>query len=607
MRFFAAILLTTTLAFGQQKFSDLTGQLTIKGVKQQDFVEVPWLTWGGDVATFLANGSNEKTDPKSIYGQMGLNLKLVKGDDFIKQVSRYVEGESPYLRGTMRMLGIASEVVGSDPNTKPVVILQLTWSLGDHLVARSHVKTLNDLRPKQGKKVKIAVQQGGPHLDLIQDTLEAAGLKWEDVEIVWTKDLTGPNGAAELFRKDASMDACCVISPDMTGLTGGLESTGTGGEGTVKGAKVVNSTSTMSRSIADVYAVRSDYLKSNRADVEKFVAGYISATEKLVQMRKEFASSGKLTADYRNILNMAQVAFGKETIPTIEVDGHGLLTDALFVGLPGNISFFLDKGNLNNFENKLKLSLNLAVQRGYAKERFGFTHASWDYKKLATLANVPYVEPKISQRIDAESTKLFPDSANLDEKTIVSFDINFEPNEEEFSADVYATEFKRTIEQASRFGHAVVMVRGHSDPTKTLVHLIQAGMAKGIIKRTGVAGSYNYFLNGKPLDISQTKVMLQLIEKGAFEGVEPNPKETMQAAMNLSFARAKKVKAEIVRYAKSQGLNLDESQIQPIGAGIAEPIIARPKDINEAKSNMRVEFRVVRVSAEALKSSDFEY
>ena len=47
-----------------------------------------------------------------------------------------------------------------------------------------------------------------------------------------------------------------VITPDMLALTGGLDSTGTGAEGTVEGAEVLVSTAQMSRSVADVLAVR---------------------------------------------------------------------------------------------------------------------------------------------------------------------------------------------------------------------------------------------------------------------------------------------------------------------------------------------------------------
>ena len=49
------------------------------------------------------------------------------------------------------------------------------------------------------------------------------------------------------------------------------------------------------------------------------------------------------------------------------------------------------------------------------------------------------------------------------------------------------------------------------------------------------------------------------------------------------------------------------TQIQPVGAGILEPVIPKPRSMAEAKENMRVEFRIVRVPAEAIKESDFDF
>ncbi len=213
----------------QQKFKDLVGPVTAQPVAKSNTISVPYLTWGGDVATFLANG-DLKTKGGSIYQKQGLDLQLTAGDDFVGQVRNYMAGKTPFLRGTMHMLGMASEVVGSDPKTKPVVILQLSWSAGDHIVGRKAIRSLNDLKGR-----KIACQQGGPHVGLLYDSLSAAKLSKSDVEIVWVSDLTGPKGPAEAFRKDESIDACCVITPDMIGLTSGFDSVGSGAEGTVEG------------------------------------------------------------------------------------------------------------------------------------------------------------------------------------------------------------------------------------------------------------------------------------------------------------------------------------------------------------------------------------
>jgi len=601
----AAVALVGVSSGQEKRYSELVGPVSVGEVKAKTSLEVPFLTWGGDVSFFQANGGLT-TQKGTTYDKLGLNLKFVKGDDFQEQVRRYITGETPFLRGTTHMIGLASEVCGSDPRTQPVVLVQLTWSAGDHIVSRKDIKTLNDLK-RDGKKVKIAVQQGGPHVGLLYDVLSAALVKREDVEIVFTQDLTGPKGQAEAFRKDPSIDACCVITPDMLGLTGGLTSKGSGAEGTVKDAHVLVSTQTMSRSIADVLCVRKDWYEKNKETCEKIVAGYLKGCVDVVALRKGFTEGSKLSPEYKTVLQMAQNIFGKDVLPTLEVDAHGLLLDATFVGLTGNVSFFEDKGNLSGFEPKMKAALDLATSWGYAKNRYGFQQPGLNYKKIAELAGIKYETPKLSGRVVAEGTNLFPDS-QLDERTILSFVIQFKANQEDFSLDTYGVDFDRATKTASTFGNAVVVIRGHSDPTKTLVDLLKAGMDKGIIARDGTPGAYSYKLNGKLLDLSRTADLVSLVKEGAFDGSSAaSPRETMQAALNLSLARAESVKKALTTYANDKKVNLDVTQVVPTGAGISQPIVARPKNVADAEKNMRVEFRIVRVDAESLKASDFDY
>ncbi len=250
--------------------------------------------------------------------------------------------------------------------------------------------------------------------------------------------------------------------------------------------------------------------------------------------------------------------------------------------------------------------LDLATGWGYAKTRNGFAPPRFDYKQIATLAGLKYETPSAQGGRIAEAFDFSPE-AELDDKTIVSFTINFEPNQSEFSADQYGAEFNRAIQTASTFGNAVVVVRGHSDPTQTLRELVLAGMEKGIIKRTGKNGDYKYFMNGRPLDVNATEALISLIKTSQFEGGKHKPRETMQAALNLSFARAQAVVKSLTDFAKRQQVNLDTSQIQPVGAGIMEPVIPKPRSLNEAKENMRVEFRIVRVPAEAIQETDFDF
>jgi outer membrane protein OmpA-like peptidoglycan-associated protein len=253
-------------------------------------------------------------------------------------------------------------------------------------------------------------------------------------------------------------------------------------------------------------------------------------------------------------------------------------------------------------------ALDLATSWGYAGKRFGFDPNTFDYQQIAALAEIEYAEPSRTERFapSAESSDLFF-GENLDANTIVSFTINFEPNVQEFSVDRYGAEFQRAVKAASTFGNARIVIRGHSDPTKTLIDLVQSGIEKGILKQTGKAGEFRYFFDGKPLDLTNTPQVLELVKQGRFSGGKSDPLVTMQAALNLSMKRAEAVREALSRFAQSENVNLDLSQIVPVGAGVAEPLIAKPRSMDEARENMRVEFRIVRVEAETIKASDFDF
>ena len=587
-----------------QNFAELVGEAPVKPVAEDGPLDVPFITWGGDVATFEANGGGLKTAKGSAFDKLGLDLNLTPGDDFVGQVKDYMSGKSPFLRGTFRMLGQASGVIGADPSTKPVVILQLSWSAGDHVVGRESIKTVDDLKGK-----KIAVQQGGPHVGLLYDVLKSADLSKEDVEIVFVPDLTGPEGAAELFRRDESVAACCVITPDMIGLTGGAESAGTGAEGTVKGARVVVSTATLSRSVADVYAVRKDYFDSHREQCENFAAGWLAGRERVVQLRNEFESGdGRMSGDYRKLLTSAQNIFGAEVIPNLEVDAHGLLLDCLFVNLPGQIDFFRTEGNLVGFDAKLTDALDMATAWGYAEQRNGFEPSPFDYRAIAKKAGVEYAEPEQRDRIVGGEAEVFGDQAELDANTILEFTINFDPNDDDFSADRYGAEFRRAVENAARYAGAVVVIRGHSDPTAVLREMVLGGLSNGTLRRTGSSGNYRYFYNGRPIDPTDYEQVEKLISSGAFDSPPKHrPRAVMQKALNLSVQRAEAVKQAIADYAKKSGVKVDLSALTPSGAGISDPLIPKPRSLAEAKENMRVEFRIVRVNAEVLGGDDFDF
>ena len=109
----------------------------------------------------------------------------------------------------------------------------------------------------------------------------------------------------------------------------------------------------------------------------KFVAGYLKACEEVIELKKQHETKG--SPAYKTLLQLTQDIYGKTTIPVLD-DAHGLLSDCTFVGYPGNLAFFTEQGNLHGFEAFHKASLDLAVSRGYAKERMGLFPAGLDYQ-----------------------------------------------------------------------------------------------------------------------------------------------------------------------------------------------------------------------------------
>src|SRR5438105_15319389 len=55
-------------------------------VREGGAMQLPIITWGGDIATILANGSAANTAPGRVFDAQGLKFNLKREDDFTKQI-----------------------------------------------------------------------------------------------------------------------------------------------------------------------------------------------------------------------------------------------------------------------------------------------------------------------------------------------------------------------------------------------------------------------------------------------------------------------------------------------------------------------------------------
>jgi ABC-type nitrate/sulfonate/bicarbonate transport system substrate-binding protein/outer membrane protein OmpA-like peptidoglycan-associated protein len=517
-------------------------------------VPVPMITWGGDIPTIYANGNAARTTPDSLFGKLKLDLKLVRQDVFSRQVESYLTCESPYLRGTVGMLGLAADLTERDPRTRMQVIYQLTWSAGgDALVVKGNIKSPRDLKGKT-----IALQAYGPHTDYLATILRDAGVSLKDVTLRWTKDLTGSDQSPKALLAGADVDAALVILPDALALTSHGK-VGSGAEESVKGARILLTTKTANRIITDVYAVRADYFAAHRAEVEQFVRGLLQAQEAVDAIVKNKAKA----AEYRPL--MAAAAGLLLDSPEAAADAEAMYGDAEFAGWAGNAQFFGKGGYPRRFSVIRQESGDALRTLGLASGKAAIADAQWNFDALkAGLKNTARAsESKFDASSVAQVVARKTQQDQLSEGELFSFAVHFKPNQNTFSAADYGEAFARAVNLASTYGGAVITVEGNADPL-------------AYVKSKNAGDS--------PLVLSRIK----------------------QAARNLSLTRAAAVRDSIVAYARAKGVALDPAQFAVVGHGIEKPLSGlcgsdpcAPKTEQEWLNNMRVEFRIIQVEAEA--------
>ena len=520
-------------------------------------VKVPLITWGGDAATIL-------TEMDGIFQQEGLKVSLFREDNFAKQVEMCLSGETPYLRGTTGMINAAADAFKAH-NVDLVVVYQLTWSVGGDAMTVRPKKNLRNTK-------EVAVQLYGPHMDYAANLFKSAG-RLDKVNFKWLSELTLPTyethgkvvDPVSAFQADSSLDAAMCIIPDALMLTSG-GTTGTGAEGSVKGATILLSTKTASRVIADVYAVRKDYFDAHRGEVQKFVHALMRGEEALRDLSRDKSSQ---QAKYRQLLaKSADLLLGA---PQATADVEALLGDCEFVGYSGNIEFFTGRGTTRNLKNLTDEIQKSFLEMGLMTGKAPLVSANWDYAALAS--NLTYAKdvpaaPK--KKFDAkkvaakvEKTISVEPATWEEEGTLFVVEINFAPNQSDFPANKYADDFQKALEIAQTYSGALIIIEGNSDPL-------------GILKA------------------EQKGEQKQVID------------QMHQQAKNLSLERGQEVRRSFLDFCKQRNLAMDESQFVPVGLGISNPKFNPPRTKEEWAANRRVVFRIKQVEAELAEFSPLD-
>jgi len=550
-------------------------------------LNIPIITWAADGVTVHANNGMAPAPQSALAKATGVPVKLELVDDFEKQIANYVSGKSPFLRGTMGMINLASEALAEKgDDLKPVVILQLSWSTGADGFVAKNIKSLADLKGKS-----IVVQQAGPHVDLIQTLLEDAGLKPGDVTIKYVRDITynpdnkgGSSDPANALREDPTLAGAACIFPDILALTAG-GNVGTGAEDSVKGARPVLSTRTASRVIADVYAVRADFLRENREIVHGFVLEHLRAqarfdAEVANVSKKKAGDKAQVEAFKKSCRPLAGIFLQDEEAVADYIAWVGLDLD--LAGYNGNLDFFGNTKNPVGFAALSNRIQNFYAATGTVSQKVLPAHANWNYQgEIAGFLNksgapVVAAAPKEKAFSSTQAVRQAADSDDASELFNTTF--KFPPNTSEIKWQNHKEIFDTLHEKVTRYGGAVVQLRGHAD---------------------------NFFYNFVQMKKKQGDKTYKKRVPGTNQFKEfelPALEQVVNSANRLSYERAFSVKRAYAQYLRENlGYTPDEidlSRFDVKGMGVSDPIHKKPTDAKDRGENMRGQMVIFAVEAE---------
>jgi len=393
--------------------------------------------WAGWAPIFYANGGTDP-NPNSLFAKKyGFKVAIKIIDSPSASINAFGAGEVHVTAWTLDMIPLFYEQLKADSRGLPRAFLQVDWSNGgDGLVVRDYIKSVSDLRGK-----KIALAQHSPSHYLLLNLLINAGLQPSDVEFKFTEDAFQ---AAAAFNADRSLAGCVSWAPDIYKLS------------EVKGNKLLVSTATANKLIADVMFARADFVRDNPKIIDGLVRGFFDATEEL-----------KSEANRKKAAALMGKAYG---LPPDEA--INMLSDAHSTNYAENRDFFLNQNNPTNFERYWETASLLYLKLGSISNAVRFDQVA-DFSVVKALEAVePYASsrdeytvtftPKGVSSIQAEATEILTNTQR----------IHFYPNSSDLfyknaNGELYDPNVTKILEEVGRlagqFGMARVVIEGYTD------------------------------------------------------------------------------------------------------------------------------------------------
>jgi ABC-type nitrate/sulfonate/bicarbonate transport system substrate-binding protein len=400
-----------------------------------------WAGWGPII--YANNGFKPGKLWKSPGGK-DFKVELVLIDDPVAMRDAYAAGNLHVGWATLDMVPLFLEGLRRDSRVMPRIYQQVDWSNGgDGIVVREAIKTMSDLR---GKTVVLA--QNSPSHFFVLNALINAGVQPAEVEFKFTQDAFQ---AAAAFNADKRLAGAVSWAPDIYNLE------------KIKGNRLIVTTATANKLIADVWFARADFAKDNPDIMEGLVRGIFDAMQDLK------------TQDARQ--KVAKLMAAGYSIP--ESDALGMLGDAHSTNYAENRDFFLNQNNPTSFERTWNTAYFLYKKINAVSQQTPFDQVM-DFSVIQKLGS----EAKYASQKNEYDVQFAPATAGSiqgekDEiltKTVV---IHFYPNSWDLSKKVTKSIDGKDVEElydpnvgfvveevgklAGQYGAARIVIEGHTD------------------------------------------------------------------------------------------------------------------------------------------------
>lgn len=222
-------------------------------------------TWGGYAGGEYFNGGFQANTKSRYWTEYHLPVNFIKIDD-ASSIDAWKSDKCQVHYGTVGNFTTEVQSLSAD---QPQIFFQPDWSYGgDVMIATNKVRTFQDLKASGplGRKGKVALWVGSPSHELLNKTLDAAGMTQDEIEVVSTKDAFD---AKKVFQAGQA-DVAVLWSPDDQDL---LQS--------VPGSHVLASTKQCANCIADVFFAKKSYIESHQQELVALVTGWFKGAAEI--------------------------------------------------------------------------------------------------------------------------------------------------------------------------------------------------------------------------------------------------------------------------------------------------------------------------------------